>query len=405
MMAVSPEDYAHWMRWRLPELNKGIDAYSTSDVLSTLAREAIEVCGAITRDRPAIPSLDIEREKFTYISMVHASLYRHKRDIILHNAPLPAYLVHAVENVEELLVKLASSLGVESRFLSSFYLMYNPGIEGRRAQFRPGKDESEFVRANQMGIVQYKLAALALLRTMKWLVLEKPSPHLIVEQLREASEAFSNIVEGNRDLAHNLDKREFEFLTEYFSTVEVQGRTLRGVNAGDQPWSYIIDLLLGVDLKQAFQIGFDRDYPSDIETSVDVVSYEFKSGNYLKSNYLLPEDYEHLTETLGIVNNGPDTLLSAIENCYTSEGKAALIMSLHSVMKSYIMTSNTHYGLAKKYVPADPSTGTQIGSSGTNIDKFLKKGLIEERMKRLHDLETNYPEIRAAQSFTIVASS
>ena len=62
-------------------------------------------------------------------------------------------------------------------------------------------------------------------------------------------------------------------------------------------------------------------------------------------------------------------------------------------MQTYLMTSNTHFGLARKFVPVDPKTQTQIGSSGTNIQKFLKEGLIDGRAKVLRDFELRHPEV------------
>jgi hypothetical protein len=286
------------------------------------------------------------------------------------------------------MIEMAAKIGVEHRFLSSFYLLYNPEVDGRHAQFLPGKDEVEFLRTNHTGMLLFKKAALALLdaahdtrdprhggsstsRAMARLPFESPR-----EAFNEATEAFTKIVELNRALAQSLDQQEFRRMTEYFGTVDVRGRILRGVNAGDQPWSYIIDLLFGVDLKRVFEVAFARKYPPHIQNAAQALAYEFETSEagYLRASYLLPEDYIALTETIQLVSTASAFILHP----------SSFILSPETV-QVYLMTSNTHYGLAKKYVPIDPHTGTQIGSSGTNIDTFLKT-LIEERRRALDKL-------------------
>ena len=285
------------------------------------------------------------------------------------------------------MIPLSASLEVESRFLAVFYLLHNPEADGLHAQFLPGTDEAAFAGINREGMKLFQRAALRLLEAYKQLCAGFATRE-VADLLSGAAKDFSQIVELNRELGRTLDREEFRALTEYFQTVVVHGRELRGVNAGDQPWSYIIDLLLGVDLKHVFEVAFDRKYPPEILTVADAIVYEFNHGDYLKRRYLLPEDYAKLEETEAALVSGGSSLPEAIRG-----DKPELLNAMRSVVESYLMTSNTHLGLARKYVPADPKSHEQTGSSGTNIQKFLKEGLINERAKVLRTLEARYPAL------------
>lgn len=357
------------MRVRLSELNKAIDERAEGGTLHALAEESVLACEVVARD------CTNERERFTYISMIHSSLFRHQRAV-----PSDA-LESALSDVESVMIPLAASLGVESRFLAVFYLLHNPKVDGLHAQFIPGKDEAAFADANRFGMQLFQRAAIGLLESYKQLC-AGPATREVVDLLNGAAKDFSQIVELNRELGKTLDRNQFRALTQYFQTVVVHGRELRGVNAGDQPWSYIIDLLLGVNLKHVFEVAFDRKYPLEVLTVADAIIYEFNHGDYLKRKYLLPEDYAKLEETEAALASGPASLPDAIRG-----DNENLLNAMRSAIESYLMTSNTHLGLARKYVPVDKQTHVQIGSSGTNIQKFLKDGLIDERARVLANLE------------------
>src|SRR5207249_1492645 len=152
------------------------------------------------------------------------------------------------------------------------------------------------------------------------------------------------------------------------------------------------DLLLGVDLKHAFEAGFGHEYPENVQTSAEAIVWEFDHDSYLRRNYLLPEDYAKLEETMVILSNGPRNLIAALEERAVTDSE--ILSLIRDLMQTYLMTSNTHFGLARKYVPVDAKSQEQIGSSGTNIQKFLKEGLIDGRAKALRDFEARHSELR-----------
>jgi hypothetical protein len=107
-----------------------------------------------------------------------------------------------------------------------------------------------------------------------------------------------------------------------------------------------------------------------------------------------------MEETERTLMSGPQSLPEAVAQVAPNDLELQQLM--HEAMQTYLMTSNTHFGLARKFVPVDPNTQTQIGSSGTNIQKFLKEGLIDGRAKVVRDFETRHPGLH--QSLNILSA-
>ncbi len=387
-------DYRQWMRERFPALNQHIDDGSANN-LHLLSEESLRVCDTMTMD-----STTDERERFTYISMIHAALYHHKKNAAESHVALPDNFSSTLGTVERAMTQLANSIGVEHRFLSVFYLFYNPEIpdlQGRFAQFRPSEYETAFIRVNREGTLQYKLAANALFDAFTLLHSTLSSFDSLTSLLQTAGTAFRKISHGNSLLLKTPGGEEFKFLTQYFGEVIVDGKRLRGVNAGDQPWSYIIDLVLGVDLKSVFQRAFEgtpseRSYIAHAKTSAEVIAYEFHISEYLHEKYLLPEDFKFLMKVIRDLTEFPEPLSSLIARSFSTEQQLDIAEKLHDVIKHYVAASNVHFQLAKRFVPANHA-GEQIGSAGTNIVRFLKDGLNAEREKIKNDLEMKYPPL------------
>ncbi len=384
------------MRERFPKLNQSLDDGRLSDI-PILLQESLENCKAIVRDA----SVD-ERERFTYLSMIHSALYHHKKN----KSELPDTFEESMNTVETAMTAFGDSIGVEHRFLSVFYLFYNPEIpdlQGRFAQFRPSEYETAFLRVNREGTLQYKHAAKALFTAYDQLHQGLASFESLKSLLETAATAFQRISQGNSLLLKTPGGEEFKFLTQYFGEVQVAGKSLRGVNAGDQPWSYIIDLVLGVDLKRVFQQAFEgtpseRRYIAEAKTSAEVIAYEFQSSEYLHEKYLLPEDYEFLMNVIERLITYPEPLSLAIARSFSTDEQFQLAENLHDVIKHYVAASNVHFQLAKRFVPQHPN-GEQIGSAGTNIIRFLKDGLNAERENVKHSLELRYPALSQTKNF------
>jgi hypothetical protein len=382
------------MRNRFPPLNETIDNGNGKD-LNALLEESRIACATIMADA----SVE-ERERFTYVSMIHAALYHHKKKANESSSGLPDSFPNVMDAVEQAMTQLADSIGVEHRFLSVFYLFYNPEIpdvQGTFAQFRPSNYETAFLRVNREGTLQYKLAANALFETYGLMHRGPSSFESITSLLQTAANAFHKISLGNAMLLKTPGGEEFKFLTQYFGEVQIGGRSLRGVNAGDQPWSYIIDLVLGVDLKQVFQLAFvgtpsERSYIANAKTSAEVIAYEFRSSEYLHEKYLLPEDYTYLMTVIEKMTHHPASITASIATTFSPEQQLLLAGQLHQVVKQYVAASNVHFQLAKRFVPAN-SLGEQIGSAGTNIVRFLKDGLNAAREKVRDKLELQYPAL------------
>jgi len=402
---MNPAAYKLWMREQFPRLNQSLDEKLSASELASFADETRPVIAAIATDRATH-----SRERFTYVSMIHSAVYLHKKRASEAGTTVPDGFQHTLDDVEKTMIGLANEIGVEHRFLSAFYLFYNPempDLQGKFAQFRPSEYETAFLRINKEGTLQYKLAAQSLSKAFILLSTGRASATDVASNLDTAAAAFRKISHGNSMLLNTPGGEEFKYLTQYFGEFQIAGKPLRGVNAGDQPWSYIIDLLLGVDLKRVFERAFEgtpteRHYPSEVRTSAAAVAFEFQSREYLRANYLLPEDYAALTEVVEMINRNGETLLLAIRKNFPGEEQLELTKKLHAVMKHYLAASNVHYQLAKRHVPKNIH-GEQIGSAGTNIVKFLREGLNAEREKVKRELEEHYPELFKKETESIIA--
>ncbi len=395
MVSSPTQNYKLWIRERFPTLNRRIDEGDRAE-LSLLLAESGLVLSAMTDD-----SATDERERFTYISMIHAALYHHRKRGLNSGSGSDASFDATMERVEGSMIELARTIGVEHRFLSVFYLFCNPQIPdltGKYAQFHNSEYEATFIRINREGTRQYQIAAKALTDASDRLLKFGPSKEKIAQLFQTAASAFRTISSGNAELIRAPGSEEFRTLTQYFGEVRVAGGPpLRGVNAGDQPWSYVIDLLLGVDLKHVFEVAFEdteseRHYPDEVITSADVVAYEFQSGAYLHANYLLPEDYKFLTKVIRKMKQRPVALTHLIPPSFSTTDQIALSELLHDVIKQYVAASNVHFQLARRFVPQN-AEGEQVGSAGTHIMKFLREGLNAEREKVKHKLEARHPNL------------
>ncbi len=391
-------DYRTWMRERFPRLNQSLDDALTVEALTRYAEEVLPVAKAISAGKESI------RERFTYISMMHSAAYHHKKRGLEAGLSIPLAFEDLLEWIERSMIAMAQEIGVEHRFLSAFYLFYNPEVpelNGRFAQFRANAYETAFICINREGTLQYKAGAEALSKSFDLLQEPLPSVVSLRSHLTEAANAFRKISLGNAMLLKTPGGEEFHYLTQYFGEVRVAGGLpLRGVNAGDQPWSYIIDLLLGVNLKHVFEQAFEgtaveRQYPSTVRTSSDLIRYEFETQGYLHRNYLLPEDYAALDRVMDTLNHSGDTL-SALMEKLPQEERYEAVPILYDAVKYYLAASNVHYQLARRYVPKS-ANGEQIGSAGTNIVKFLRDGLNAAREAVKDQLESHYPELHKAQ--------
>ncbi|GEM_PF-2115266 len=391
----SPNDLADWMRERFPVFNKNIDDGIQSDFEVLINEIPAAINAAVLNS--AIP----DREKFTYISMIHSALFHHAKVVGEAGGPLPSRFEEVMGQVEQELVTRAKELGVEHRFLATFYLLCNPEIPdmlGKFAQFRAMDYETAFLRVNREGTIQYKIAAKALMRAFIELHGQSPNVRTLTSLLEQAAQSFFKISRGNNYLLQTPGGEEFRYLTQYFGEVRVAGGPpLRGVNAGDQPWPYIIDLVLGVNLKSVFETAFEgtpveRHYPDTVHDSADVVEYEFQSQQYLHANYLLPEDYDDMKSALDAIERWRGDVTDALSKITSHSDQLELANHLLTVIKNYVTASGVHYSLAKRYVPKGPN-GEQIGSAGTNIRRYLHDGLNEERRKVQQRLISKYPQL------------
>lgn len=142
-----------------------------------------------------------------------------------------------------LAMQIGAALGVSPRFASSHLTTHNRARGGRYKSFTTLADEHVFIDYNTRGVLAFKRAADALMRTLPLGISHPVLPDL----LRAAAEALAEVAASNARLAAELDvDRFFYCVRPYYKPYRVGFHVYRGANAGDFAGINIIDLLLGV---------------------------------------------------------------------------------------------------------------------------------------------------------------
>lgn len=142
-----------------------------------------------------------------------------------------------------LAMQLGATLGLTPRFATSHLSTHNRAINGTYKSFTSLPDEFIFFDYNTRGVLAYKRAADALLRTLPLGV----SHPVTFDLLRAALDALEDVKVYNRILFEKLDTDRFFYCVRpYFKPHHVGLHVYRGANAGDFAGINVIDLLLGL---------------------------------------------------------------------------------------------------------------------------------------------------------------
>jgi hypothetical protein len=252
------------------------------------------------------PTEYLNLEYFNYLTMIYSAISRHHVRFL--SEKLGKFKASILpENLDELaflIQKQAKHLQVLPRFLSAPYLIQNPQDKnGKRATFLPWKSESKFLEANRQGTLAYEEVCYALLKfydpaliqavtgawnQQYWIssshlndpknILSEDQPNsptvpllsYIWSACTQAIESLKHAQHASVSLMHELSVEDFYLFRCYYDPISLKRNSLLsppidfthsqlsmseinepyvylgGVNAGDQPWTYIIDLILGV---------------------------------------------------------------------------------------------------------------------------------------------------------------
>jgi hypothetical protein len=140
-------------------------------------------------------------------------------------------------------LQLGAALGVTPRFATSHLTTHNHAHDGRYKRFTTLRDEALFNDDNTRGVLAYKRASDALLRTLPLGVTHPVTWDLLVA----ARDALTDVGRHNDHLFRELDVDRFFYnVRPYFKPHHVGQHVYRGANAGDFAGINIIDLLLGL---------------------------------------------------------------------------------------------------------------------------------------------------------------
>lgn len=142
-----------------------------------------------------------------------------------------------------LALQLGASLGVAPRFATSHLATHNFALHGSYKSFTSLQAEYLFLEYNTRGVLAYKRAADALLRTLPLGV----SHPVTYDLLAAAKDALMDVTRFNQALYEKLDRDRFFYCVRpYYKPYRVGPNEYRGANAGDFAGINEIDLLLGL---------------------------------------------------------------------------------------------------------------------------------------------------------------
>ena len=142
-----------------------------------------------------------------------------------------------------LALQLGASLGVAPRFATSHLATHNYALHGKHKSFTSLDAEFLFLEYNTRGVLAYKRAADALVRTLPLGV----SHPVTYDLLAAAKDALMDVITFNAALFEKLDRDRFFYCVRpYYKPYRVGLYEYRGANAGDFAGINEIDLLLGL---------------------------------------------------------------------------------------------------------------------------------------------------------------
>ncbi len=280
------------------------------------------------------------------------------------------------EEASALAMHIAASIGVVPRFATAHLCTHNRAIDGRYKSFTDLADERCFIDYNTKGILAFKRAAEALLKTQA-LGISHP---ITLDLLRTAEQALLAVRESNAMLFRTLDPHQFFYsVRPYYKPHHVGGQVYRGANAGDFAGINVIDLLLGLCRAN------DPDY-----------------GRMLveKFLYMMPEDQRILRDCMRRRSLMDDFLAARAQHgqSWYQENLAALLRlcELHGEI-----ATQHHNQLVQNFIvgPAEAMDRKHLGqltASGPEL-QYLLASLANLRDRRAaaprEDIQTRYADV------------
>ncbi len=386
-MTYNTRTFDHWIRTRFVELNSALeDLYMAQDdranvesvgeeLKQQLESEGKEIISTLLSEGNTDEGFDHAFDLLGNVGLYMAACRRH--EITEPSREIVSPLTEA----SGLAMNIGASIGVTPRFATAHLTTHNRALNGTYKRFTNLPVEQLFIDYNTKGILAYKRAADALLKTQS-LGISHPVTH---DLLVIAKQALQDVIDSNAVLLEKLDADDFFYCVRpYYKPYRVGLQVYRGANAGDFAGINVIDILLGLCFANE---------PSYSQMLVD------------KFLYMMPEDQSILRDCMRRTSIMDDFLKAqsdAEEKWYQTN-----LMAFLEVCQMHGETAIQHHNqLVEKYIakPAESLNEShldKVTASGPPLAVLLS-GLEKLRDRRAavqrKDLRTRFDDIQTLKA-------
>lgn len=382
-MTHNTRTFDHWIRTRFVELNSALEElYMAQDdranvesvgeeLKQQLESEGKEIISTLLSEGNTDEGFDHAFDLLGNVGLYMAACRRHEITEPSRETVSP------LTEASGLAMHIGASIGVTPRFATAHLTTHNKALNGVYKRFTNLPAEQLFIDYNTKGILAYKRAADALLKTQS-LGISHPITH---DLLVVAKQALQDVINSNAILFEKLNADDFFYCVRpYYKPYRVGLQVYRGANAGDFAGINVIDILLGLCFANE---------PSYSQMLVD------------KFLYMMPEDQSILRDCMrrtSIIDDFLDAQLDTEEKWYQTN----LTMFLEVCQMHGETAIQHHNQLVEKYI-AKPAKSLKeshldkVTASGPPLSVLLS-GLEKLRDRRAavkrKDLRTRFDDIQ-----------
>jgi hypothetical protein len=382
-MTYNTRTFDHWIRTRFVELNTALEKlYMAQDdranveavgeeLKQHLENEGREIISTLLSEGNTDEGFDHAFDLLGNVGLYMAACRRHEITEPSRETVSP------LTEASGLAMNIGASIGVTPRFATAHLTTHNKALNGTYKRFTNLPAEQLFIDYNTKGILAYKRAADALLKTQS-LGISHPITH---DLLVVAKQALQDVIDSNAILFEKLDSDDFFYCVRpYYKPYRVGLQVYRGANAGDFAGINVIDILLGLCFANE---------PYYSQMLVD------------KFLYMMPEDQSILRDCMrrtSIMDDFLEAQLDTEEKWYQTN----LAMFLEVCQMHGETAIQHHNQLVEKYIakPAESLNDShldKVTASGPPL-AILLSGLEKLRDRRAAvkrcDLRTRFDDIQ-----------
>lgn len=388
-MTPNAEAFEHWIRGSFVDMNTELEnryfelenpaaiADTGNWIKDTLVNEGRELIVALVKEGNTDEGFDENFNLLGNVGFYMAACRRHELTEPSRETRSP--LVEA----SSLALQLGAALGLTPRFATCHLTTHALAIDGIPKRFTHLADEQLFLDYNTLGVLAYKRAADAIVRSLPLGVSHPITVHL----LSDATKALKDVAMWNDKLFSELDiARFFHSVRPYYKPYRVGLHEYRGANAGDFAGINELDLLLGLT---------DASDPSYSQLLVD------------KFLYMMPEDQSRLRDAMRRKSLF-DLLLEHFETDADKPWFRPVVEAFVEACDAHGHTAVQHHEqLVKRFIeqpaaqlPEDNQEGlTASGPPLPVLMRSLEKLKDQRAAIRRSDIKTRYADLQKLKHF------